>query len=200
MFRCKVLRFVVPYAGLAYAAGMKDDEIVKGARQVAAFLTDPSGDVISLDAAVARHLAWFAAARDRGIRWRGIAALLIQAGARRPDGGALTGAQISAVYSRQNTKRVSAGNAPGKSAGGTKQTAVRQQPLAQPLPVSHTIKDTPPINSQLEAAGRAPDKSKIGHRSGDGSPASAPSGAEHNLDRIRERMQRAAAARRQRED
>lgn len=91
-----MLRFVVQYAGLAYAADMKDDEIVKGARQVAAFLTDPSGDAISLDAAVARHLAWFAAARDRGIRWRGIAALLIQAGARRPDGG---GANSCAAFS-----------------------------------------------------------------------------------------------------
>lgn len=186
-----MLRFVVQYAGLAYAADMKDDEIVKGARQVAAFLTDPSGDAISLDAAVARHLAWFAAARDRGIRWRGIAALLIQAGARRPDGGALTAAQLSAVYSRQNSKRVTAKSRSDKSPSRAERATVRRKLLAQSPTVSSVVElqeDVSPIGDRL------------GDRSGDGRTVSAPSGEGHNLDRIRERMQRAAAARRQRED
>lgn len=52
-----MLRFVVQRADLAYAFNMKDDDIVKGARQVAAFLTGPGGELISLDAAVANDVA-----------------------------------------------------------------------------------------------------------------------------------------------
>lgn len=194
MLRCDMLRFVVKCVDLEYAAWMKDDDIVKGARQVTAFLTGPGGDLVSLDAAVAKHLGWFVAARDRGIRWRGIAALLTQAGARRPDGGALTAAQLSAVYSRQNLKRATA-RKPSPSVSGAP-----SRPTLQDAPLLHRVPTTADVAAAAHGAAAAigdamaspiaPHSDVDPRRDGQSSGEKA-----RNIDEIRERMRRASMAR-----
>ena len=178
---------------------MKDDAIQKGVRKVAAFLSGPGGEAVSLDLAVASQLEWFTAARERGLRWRSIAALLTQAGARRPGGTALSGAQLTAVYSRQIAKQRSAkarkmhpSNKRGRSSMPLPQIDQQHPQLTpnlafpdQGLPPGGSPAQAPHrARRQSDEAGRLPKPERI-----------SPGAALNDPDLLRERMRRAAAAR-----
>jgi hypothetical protein len=59
-----------------------------------------AGEQIPLDRVIARHIDAFRELRSLGMTWRGIAALLVRAGARRADGSLISADQIRVSHAR----------------------------------------------------------------------------------------------------
>ncbi len=78
---------------------MNTDQLRSGLAQFASDLT-LAGQPIALDVVVARHLPLLQEARLARLRWSGLARLLAEAGARRPDGNAISADQLRASFSR----------------------------------------------------------------------------------------------------
>ncbi|WP_146056512.1 hypothetical protein [Methylobacterium sp. V23] len=78
---------------------MNTDQLRSGLAQFASDLT-LAGQPIALDVVVARHLPLLREARAAKLRWSGLARLLAEAGARRPDGNAISADQLRASFSR----------------------------------------------------------------------------------------------------
>jgi hypothetical protein len=59
-----------------------------------------AGEQIPLERVIARHVEAFRELRSLGMTWRGIAALLVRAGARRADGSPISADQIRVSHAR----------------------------------------------------------------------------------------------------
>ncbi|WP_187278609.1 hypothetical protein [Methylobacterium sp. WL64] len=78
---------------------MDTDHLRSGLARLASDL-NLAGEPIALDVVVARHLPLLSEARAARLRWSSLARLVAEAGARRPDGSAISADQLRASYSR----------------------------------------------------------------------------------------------------
>lgn len=62
-----------------------------------------------LDRVVARHASAFADLRNLGMTWRGIAGLLVRAGARRADGKLISSDQLRVSFARFSKNQTASG-------------------------------------------------------------------------------------------
>ena len=93
------------------------------------------GEHVPLDRVVARRADAFAELRHLGMTWRGIAQLLVRAGARRADGGLISSDQLRVSYARVSQKE-------------TAPSDQRPKRPAQPRPAS-TADNAPPLAASL---------------------------------------------------
>lgn len=94
---------------------MDTDHLRSGLARLASDLT-LAGEPIALDVVIARHLPLLNEARRARLRWTSLARLLAEAGARRPDGGAISADQLRASYSRAARHRPHGQTAPADRA------------------------------------------------------------------------------------
>ncbi|MGY3355095.1 hypothetical protein ACVWZK_001758 [Bradyrhizobium sp. GM0.4] len=93
------------------------------------------GEHVPLDRVVVRHAGAFAELRDLGMTWRGIAQLLVRAGARRADGSLISSDQLRVAYARVGQKTAPSDRKPQRPAkAAPARTTVDAPPLATALP------------------------------------------------------------------
>jgi len=80
---------------------ISDEDLLKGAQAIAADMKLPDGGRIKLARIIAGHLDWFERARERGLEWSDIVALLARAGATRGDGRPLSRGHVSSLVWRK---------------------------------------------------------------------------------------------------
>ena len=85
-----------------YEDQLTDEEITAGAKAIAADMMLPGGSAAKLAKVINRHLQWFEAARQRGMTWDDIIALLFEAGARRQGGLPLSRGHLSSLVWRKS--------------------------------------------------------------------------------------------------
>ena len=95
-----------------------------------------AGEQIPLERVIARHLNTFGELRSLGMTWRGIAALLVRAGARRADGRLISADQIRVSHARlvgDNPEKRK--KAPRERRTSRLLTSIEAPPLVAPAPV-----------------------------------------------------------------
>ena len=85
-----------------YEVLLTDVEITAGAKAIAADMMLPGGSTAKLAKIIERHLQWFEAARQRGMTWDDIIALLFEAGAYRQGGLPLSRGHLSSLVWRKS--------------------------------------------------------------------------------------------------
>ena len=96
-----------------------------------------AGQHVPLDRVVARHSEAFAELRSLGMTWRGIAALLIRAGARRADDGLISSDQLRVSYARCARRDSSPPPRPKLRTSPPPRTTTDSPPLAVASPQEH---------------------------------------------------------------
>ena len=81
---------------------MTDEEIIAGAKAIAGDMLLPGGSAAKLAKVVGRHLQWFESARQRGMTWDDIIAVLFEAGVRREGHLPLSRGHLSSLIWRKN--------------------------------------------------------------------------------------------------
>jgi hypothetical protein len=84
---------------------LSDENLIEGARSIAADMQLPHGRQLKLAKVVDNHLVWFEKARARGLEWSDIIDLLYKAGVARSDGRPLSRGHVSSlVWRKQQAK------------------------------------------------------------------------------------------------
>ncbi|RDE07710.1 hypothetical protein [Pelagibacterium lacus] len=84
---------------------LSDENLIDGARSIAADMQLPHGRRLKLAKVVDNHLVWFEKARARGLEWSDIVDLLYKAGVARSDGRPLSRGHVSSlVWRKQQAK------------------------------------------------------------------------------------------------
>jgi hypothetical protein len=95
-----------------------------------------SGEHVPLDRVVGRHADAFAELRKLGMTWRGIAGLLVRAGARRSNGNLISSDQLRVSFARLERKKSISRDKPGHTTRTlAPRTANDAPPLVTALPL-----------------------------------------------------------------
>jgi len=167
-----------------------DEELLVGARAIAADLRVGDTRQLKLARIIDAHLHWFQRARQRGLEWTDIVGILFEVGVTRPDGRPLSRGHLSALVWRKQ-----------KSAAVQLTTATTLQPAPRDAIGSKRAGDgrsEVPTSDARSGGGRASDQPASSTlTSGDnakGKPESVDEGSTHAS--VRAYMRRAARLRR----
>jgi hypothetical protein len=120
-----------------------------------------AGEHVPLDRVVARHSEAFTELRGLGMTWRGIAQLLVRAGARRADGSLISSDQLRVSYARVGDKRDATYQKPKRSPAKQPFRATTDAPPLAAADVAQDQKCRPTVDRERPLADKDVSGSEI---------------------------------------